>query len=276
MNEKEMKKNFNKIVKDIKEIKIQGARNVAREAVKAYFLMPSKKSKKILLSSRSTEPMMENFLEFAEKGKPFNEIISHFDFSQNRINKQVFKLIKNNSVVFTHCHSTNVSDALVFSKNKGKKFEVYLTETRPLFQGRKTAKKLKKAGIKVNLFVDSAMGIALSKEQGTKKVDIIFLGSDALTKKGIINKVGSETIAKLAKIDKIPFYIVADSWKFTKKKVPIEQRNLYEVWDNAPKKIKVSNPAFEFVPKKYITGIITELGLMKYDSFLEKMNKRKN
>jgi len=54
-------------------------------------------------------------------------------------------------------------------KKQRKKFEVYNTETRPLFQGRKTAKELKGAGIKVTMFIDSAMDIALSKKQKQKK-----------------------------------------------------------------------------------------------------------
>jgi translation initiation factor 2B subunit (eIF-2B alpha/beta/delta family) len=121
------------------------------------------------------------------------------------------------------------------------------------------------------MFVDSALGVALSKEQGTKKADKIFFGADALTKKGMINKIGSEVIAQIAKNQKIPIYILANSWKFTKKKIPIEQRKLNEVWDKAPKKIKMRNPAFEFTPKKYIKGIISEYGLMSYDKFLKKV-----
>lgn len=267
-------KKFNKIVRAIKEIKIQGARNIAKKALYAYSLIPTKISKKKLLSSRPTEPMMENVLEMADKNS-YNEIVGHFDDAQNKINKSVFKLIKKGNVIFTHCHSTNVTGSLIYAKKKGKNFEVYNTETRPLFQGRKTAKELKRAKIKVTMFVDSAVGVALSKEQGTKKVDKVFLGADALLKNGIINKIGSETIAKLAKQEKISIYIVADSWKFTKKKIPIEQRKLSEVWDNAPKKIRIKNPAFEFVDKKYISGIITELGLMRYGEFIAKRQKLK-
>ncbi len=37
--------NFDKILKNIKEIKIQGARNIARAALKAYYLIPTKTSK---------------------------------------------------------------------------------------------------------------------------------------------------------------------------------------------------------------------------------------
>ena len=263
------KRQFNKIVQDIKSIKIQGATNVAKAALKAYSLLPGKNSRKILLASRPTEPMMERVLALAEDF-PKNKILDHFSQAQEKINKIVFKLIKNDKVLFTHCHSTNVSKALIYAHKHGKKaFEVYVTETRPLYQGRKTARELRKAGIKTTLFVDSSMNIALSKEQGLKKVNKVLLGADALLGKGIINKVGSELVARVAKQEKIPFYIVADSWKFTAKKVPIEQRTLNEVWDRAPRGIKLKNPAFEFVDKKYISGVVTELGLMSYDKFVK-------
>ncbi len=263
-------KKFNQITKDIKNIKIQGARNVAKAALKAYKLIPTKTSKKKLLSLRPTEPMMENVLDMTEK-IPYKKILSHFDEAQEKINKNVLRVIRNNNVIFTHCHSTNVVNSLIYAKESGRRFEVYNTETRPLFQGRKTALELKKAGISVTMFVDSALGIALSKEQGTKKADKVFLGADAITKQGIINKVGSELVAQVAKNNKIPIYIVADSWKFTTKKIPIEQRELNEIWDKAPKKIKIKNPSFEFVPKKYIRAIISELGVLSYGAFLRKV-----
>ena len=210
---------------------------------------------------------MHHVLQIADK-YPEKEILMHFDVAQQKINKAVFPLIKNNSIIMTHCHSTNVTGALINAHKKGKHFQVYLTESRPLFQGRRTAKELKKARIPVTMFIDSAIDIALS---GRNKAAAVFIGADALLKNGIINKVGSGLLAKTAKEEKVPFYVIADSWKFAKTKVPIEQRSLNEVWDRAPKHVKIKNPAFEFVPKKYITGIVTEYGLMRYEKFLSRM-----
>lgn len=264
------KRSFEKIIKNIKSIKIQGAVNIAKAALKAYALFPTKSSKNRILHSRPTEPMMSYVLNLAEK-RHYNEILNHFNSTQSKINEAVYKLIKKNEIIFTHCHSTNVVNALIYAKKKGKRFEVYNTETRPLFQGRKTAKEFAEAKIKVTMFVDSALDDALSGQQGMKRVNKVFLGADALLKNGIINKIGSELIAKIARENKIPVYIIADSWKFSKNKIPLEQRNLNEIWDKAPKNVKLKNPAFEFVNKKYITGIITEFGLMKYDKFVKKM-----
>jgi translation initiation factor 2B subunit (eIF-2B alpha/beta/delta family) len=268
------KKRFDKIADDIKKVKIQGAKNIAKSAFSAYSLIPTKASIKKLLSLRPTEPMLEKVLALAGK-KSDKEILAHFDESQNKINKYVLQLIKSNDKIFTHCHSTNVVNSLIFAKKSWAKFEVYNTETRPLFQGRKTAVELKKAGIKVTMFVDSAAAIAIEKQNKKDKVhaDKVFLGADALLNNGIINKIGSGLIAELAKKHKIPIYIIADSWKYSKHKVPIENRSLNEVWDKAPKNIKIQNPAFEFVPKKYISGIVTELGFMKYNDFVKRMKK---
>jgi ribose 1,5-bisphosphate isomerase len=266
------RKEFDKILKDIKLVKIQGARNIAKSGLKAYLLLPTKDSKEKILNSRPTEPMLFHVLDLAEKGIKEKEILEHFDNSQNKINKFAFNLIKNNDIIFTHCHSTNVVNALISSYKNGKKFQVINTETRPLFQGRKTAKELAKVGIKVTQYADSGARIAITKSQGNVQVDKILLGADALLKEGVINKIGSGMFSEIAYDNKVPVYIVADSWKFSKKKIPIEQRDLNEVWDNAPKNVKVKNPAFEFIPKKYISGIISEFGLMKYDEFVKKMN----
>ena len=263
------KKRFNDILRGIKTIKIQGAKNIAKKALYAYSLIPTKSSKKKLLSLRPTEPLLQNILDKAEK-QSYKKILDHFDSSQEKINKATFKLIKNNEVIFTHCHSSTVTKALIYAKKRKKKFEVYNTETRPLFQGRKTSRELIRAGIKVTQFVDSAAMIALTRKQGTKEVNKMFLGADALVKRGVINKVGSGMFSKIAYDNKIPVYILADSWKYSSKPVKLEKRSFKEVWEDVAKKIKIVNPSFEFVPRKYIKKIVSEYGDLSYSNFLKK------
>jgi ribose 1,5-bisphosphate isomerase len=269
------KKEFNKICRDIKDIKIQGARNIAKKALYAYKLIPTKSSLKKLKSLRPTEPMLMNVLDKIEVGEEYESIVKHFDFAQEKINNYVFDKIDEGDVIMTICHSSNVINSLIHAWNNGKKFEVYNLETRPLFQGRKTARELGRAGIPVTTFVDSAMGVAMSREQGTKHVTKAFVGADALMKKGVANKIGSEVLAIIAKNEKIPFYIVADSWKYSPKNVKLEMRDFDEVWEKMPKKfhIKVKNPAFELIKKKWISGIFTDLGFMRYRTFLKMAKK---
>jgi len=209
---------------------------------------------------------------------PSSKIIKHFEETQEKINQLTLKIIKNKDIIFTHCHSTTVSEALAYAKSQGKKFEVYVTETRPLYQGRKTVRDMKKAKIKVTQFVDSAAQIILTGRQKTKKVNKFFIGADALLKQGVVNKIGSGMFAHIASENKVPLYIFADSWKFTSKKIEMEQRDFKEIWKSAPNKsnkslVKIKNPAFEFVPKKYIKIIISELGTLKYNEFLKRVKR---
>ena len=266
---------FKKIFIDIKGIRIQGATNRAKAALRAYCLIPAEKTKKILLSLRPTEPMLSHVLELADK-MPKQKILRHFADSQEKINKIIFKLIKNNYRIFTHCHSTNVVKSLIYAKKKGKHFEVYNTETRPLYQGRKTAKELAKAGIKVTMIADNAVGDALEKGGTIKKVDAFIIGADALLRNGdVINKIGSNMFAEIAYDKKVPVYVIADSWKFSRRTVKIEERAHKEVWKNAPKRIKILNPAFETVRAKYINAIVSELGILKPMAFAKKAMAKK-
>ena len=260
------KREIEKIYSDIKSVKIQGATNIAKAAARAYALAPNEKTKRKLIGLRPTEPMLVNAINFMKK-LGAKKITAHFKDAQNKINKLAFKIIKNNSVIYTHCHSTNVIKALIYAKKKGRKFEVYNTETRPLYQGRKTAKELAKAGINVTDFVDSAMAEAVESSS------LIFLGADAILKSGAINKVGSKAIAELAYLHKKPLYIIADSWKFSPHNVKIEERNFHEVWENAPRHIKIKNPAFEKIDRKYIKAVISEYGILSLDKFIKMADK---
>jgi len=264
---------FNQISKDIKSIKIQGAKNIALAGFKAYELFPNKQTKKKIISLRPTEPFLINVLSKADKIS-YNKLKAKLKQNQDIINKNVFKLIKKNSVIFTHCHSSTVVNALIYAKKHGKKFEVYNTEARPLYQGRITASELKKAHIKVTMFVDSAAATAIEKENRKDKIhaDLVLFGTDAILKKGVINKIGSGMFAEIAYANKVPVYILADSLKYISK-IQLEQRDFKEVWETT-KKIKIKNPAFELIPRKYIKAIISELGTLNYNQFLKKVRKK--
>lgn len=268
------KKRFNQICKDIKSIKIQGAKNIALAGFKAYKLFPNKKTKKKIISLRQTEPFLINLLNKADKIN-YNELKTKLKQNQEIINKQVYKLIKNKNIIFTHCHSSTVVNSLIYAKKHGKRFEVFNTETRPLYQGRKTARELKNSGIKVTMFVDSAAATAIAKENKKDKIhaDLVLFGTDAILKKGVVNKIGSGMFAEIAKNNKIPVYILADSLKYISE-IELEQRDKKEVWDSNKTNIRIKNPVFELIKKEYVTRIISELGNLSYKQFLKRVRKK--
>ena len=180
------------------------------------------------------------------------------------------KRIKEGAIIFTHCHSSTVCNILKLAKKRGINFEVHNTETRPLYQGRKTAEELSKAGIKVVHYVDSAASHAL------RKADVVFLGVDAITTTKVYNKVGSELFVREASDLDIPVYFCTDSWKFDKESIfgsddEIEERISKEIWARPPKNVSISNIAFDKIDPKHITGIISELGLYSHAVFVEEV-----
>jgi len=262
--------NVNQVVQKIKEVKIQGAENIALAALQAYSLSPTEETINKLINARPTEPALRNALNFA-KHKSVNQALEHFSLSKLQIAKLGSKLI--HGIVFTHCHSSTVINILKEAKKQNKHFQVFNTETRPLYQGRKTSHELEKAGIKVTMIIDSAAGDILDKIPVLPQANLMIIGADAVLQDGsVINKIGSRMFAELANKHKIPVYIATDSWKFTNRPVKIEERSFKEVWESA-KNIKIRNPAFEIVPAKYITKIISELGILTPKEFTKKVKK---
>ena len=189
------------------------------------------------------------------------------------------RFIKNGAGVLTHCNAGALATAgqgtalsvLYEAKKRGKKFRVFVDETRPLLQGaRLTAWELKRAKIDTTVICDN-MAAALMR---AGKIDMVITGADRIAGNGdAANKTGTYGLSVLAKAHGVPFYIAAPSSTFdlktkTGKDIPIEQRSADEVRfyndkQVAPNGVDIYNPAFDVTPAKNITAIITERGVIK-------------
>ena len=140
---------FKETVKRIKELKVQGAENVAIEAVKSLKdVVKGTKSrtvssimadlfhaKNMLFLSRPTEPCMRNAVNYVmheiDYDDPFDLtkavcdkvdwVLKRFEQNKTIIAKIGSKKIRNGSVVFTHCHSSTILEILKEAKKQGKK-----------------------------------------------------------------------------------------------------------------------------------------------------------
>jgi len=283
--------------KDIKSLKIQGATDVAIETIKNLTDYGGNMNVKdlsvlrekfrigsdFLLSARPTEPMAQNGVKFILSQlnssriknvdqakdcikKTGNDFLMIMSDAGDLIVDYGKKLIKNNDDILTHCHSWLVEQILIKAKESNKRFKVYNTETRPLFQGRITSKALLKAKIPTTMVGDSSAGFLISHYSGKNlMMDKIILGADAILSDGsVINKIGSFAIGASAKEEKVPLYIASPLLKFHNKSwIKIEKRSPKELWTNAPRDLKIINFAFDVIPAKYITGIICEEGIVK-------------
>ena len=90
-----------------------------------------------------------------------------------------------------------------------KRISVYVTEARPRGLGLRTYEELTQAGIPCTVVLDSAVSYVMDQ------VDFVLVGSEAVVESGgLINAVGSNQIAIIAKAANIPFYALAESYKF--------------------------------------------------------------
>jgi len=289
----------------IRRLEVQGARNVAIAAIKAVealaeetnaktrkeFMEELKEARNVLFASRSTEPLMRNAIrwiinEVENNGKEkvddlakvvtssSSQFLKNLEASKDTIAEIGAKRIRNNMIVFTHCHSSTVTHILRKAKEQGKTFEVICTETRPVFQGRITAKELLSINIKTTLIVDSAARSFI------RNADLVIVGADAITSEGnIINKIGTATIALLAHEARKPFYVVSELLKFDPATVcgdyeEIEERSSDEVWKGAPGKLVIRNPAFDITRRVFIHGVICEEGIISPQSVKEVMHRK--
>ena len=189
------------------------------------------------------------------------------------------KLIKDKSNILTHCNAGGLAfidngtalSPIFTAKKNGKKIFVFVSETRPRLQGAKlTAFELAQENIPHIIITDNAAGFYMQKN----KIHLVIVGADRIAVNGdVVNKIGTYEKAVLAKENNIPFYVAAplatiDPMAESGENIPIEYRNQDEVLLINKKRIShkkaiAENPSFDITPAKYITGIITERGIIK-------------
>lgn len=196
-----------------------------------------------------------------------------------RIGEHGARLIRNGTRILTHCNAGalatvdygTVMAPIRVAREAGRRFFVYVDETRPRLQGaRLTAWELVNEGIEHAIITDGASGFFLSRGE----VDLVLVGADRIAANGdVANKIGTYGKAVVAKENDVPFYVAAPSSTIdfglaSGAKIPIEERSPQEVLHIegipiAPKESPARNPAFDVTPAKYVTGIITETGILK-------------
>ncbi|UCE80250.1 MAG: S-methyl-5-thioribose-1-phosphate isomerase [Methanobacteriota archaeon] len=197
-----------------------------------------------------------------------------------RIGKVGADLIDNEMKVLTHCNAgalatVDFGTALApirVAHRSGKKPFIFIDETRPRLQGAKlTAWELANEGIEHAIITDNAAGYYLKSE-----VEIVVVGADRIAANGdFANKIGTYEKAVVAKENGVPFYVAApistfDPFMASGDAIVIEQRTPNEVlfinsFRVAADGSRALNPSFDVTPAKFVTGFITEQGVLSAD-----------
>lgn len=208
--------------------------------------------------------LQDYIIKEIESGKNIPDILLEYGNTIKKNNDKtvattVNKLIKDGSKIFTFSHSSVVRKAIMEAAQTGKRFEVILTEARPVGEGLSLAKFLGRAGIPISLYTDAAMELAISR------CDIVLVGTDWYWHRGFINKIGTHSALRIADEREKAFYVLSDSSKYMKippsdwsrDKHP-ESQILMEKIEN----VTVHNPYFESIWFRGVSNIIID-GEMK-------------
>jgi methylthioribose-1-phosphate isomerase len=195
------------------------------------------------------------------------------------IGRHGLKLVPDNATILTHCNAGSLATAgygtalgiIRAAHEAGKRIQVVADETRPWLQGlRLTSFELMQDGIPTTVIADNAAGSLM--RQG--KIHMVITGADRIAANGdVANKIGTYQVALMAKIHRIPFYVAAplstiDTTTPDGDTIPVEQRPFEEIgcigkMVLAPPGINILNPVFDITPAKYVTGIVTEAGIIR-------------
>ncbi|MCW4052725.1 MAG: ribose 1,5-bisphosphate isomerase [Candidatus Bathyarchaeota archaeon] len=287
------------IARDIREMRIRGAGNIARHAAQALVITarncrakrPSElldeleSSAKLLLNTRPTAVSLPNSIRYimfrAQAGQKqklkFEDlrklvIESGKKFIQNsakaieRIGEIGARRIEDGDSIITHCNSAAATSVFKTAFKNGKSFKVFVCETRPRYQGRITARELSQTGIPTSLIIDSAAHSFMNK------MDKAIVGADTIAANGaVVNKIGTSIVALAAHESRVLFFVAAETYKFSPETmlgqlVKIEERDTSEVISKKElatmPNVKVRNPSFDITPPDHIDLIITEKGII--------------
>ncbi len=210
----------------------------------------------------------------------FAQSVLDADVAANRaLGLHGLPLLQGKSAVLTHCNAGWLASAgygtatapLYLLRERGEAVpRVYVDETRPVLQGaRLTAWELDQAGIAVTLIADNMAATVLAQ----RRVEAVIVGCDRMAANGdFANKIGTLGVAILAREFGVPFYaaVPTSSIDFAMAggaEIPIEERAASEmraIGDRviAPD-VDIFNPAFDVTPHRYLSAVITELGVVE-------------
>jgi methylthioribose-1-phosphate isomerase len=217
----------------------------------------------------------------AEGKDPIQAIVENTVESMNRrystmqiVGDHLASLIPQGGTLLTQCYGETIIGTVIRAARKqNKDFKVFCAETRPYLQGaRLTSSCFAQMGFDTTVITDNM--VAYSMEQGL--IDVFTSAADSIAQSGhIANKIGTFEKAVLAKEFGVPFYVAAPISTFdfntaTGEDIVIENRSEEEVTmvgdiRIAPVGSPALNPAFDMTPARYVTGFITEKGILRPD-----------
>ncbi|PSP37371.1 initiation factor 2B [Halobacteriales archaeon QH_7_65_31] len=161
--------------------------------------------------------------------------------------------------ILTHDYSSTLLEAIELAASEGVHLDVYVTEARPRFIGRKTVRTL--AGIDrvtPHLLTDAAAGHVLDS------CDRVVVGMTCIVDETLYNRVGTLPIAATATERGVPVTVVGSSAKIIDDggfAFENEHRSTTEVMREPAEGFAVVNPAYDATPLRLVDTVVTDTGI---------------
>jgi translation initiation factor eIF-2B subunit delta len=161
-----------------------------------------------------------------------------------------------NETFLTHDYSSTVLDAIETAA-VDTSLTAYVTEARPRYLGRKTARALAKLdAVDPHLVIDGACGHFLPE------CDRVVIGMDCIVGDTLYNRIGTFPLVTTANQVGVPVTVVGSSTKLIDEfRFENEVRPATEVMLEPAEGITVENPAYDATPVDLIDEVVTDEGV---------------
>ncbi|WP_137290025.1 translation initiation factor eIF-2B [Natronorubrum halophilum] len=186
-----------------------------------------------------------------------DEVVSRVEAGKRLAAENAAEFLADGATLLTHDYSSTVLEALERAVADGKSFEVYVTEARPRYIGRKTARALADIeGIETTLITDSANGVYL------EECDRVVVGMDCIVEDTLYNRVGTFPIAATAAQLDVPVTVLGSASKIITEGFVFENefRPGSEVMPEPAEGFAVENPNYDATPVSILESVVTDDG----------------
>jgi translation initiation factor eIF-2B subunit delta len=190
-----------------------------------------------------------------------DSVVEKVETGKSRAAENAAELFEDGMTLLTHDYSSTVLEAMELAAHQGTHFEVYVTEARPRYLGRKTARTLAEIDrIEPHLVVDSAAGHFLPE------CDHVLMGMDCIVEETLYNRIGTYPIAATAADVGVPVTIVGSGAKIIEGGFAFENeiRSPSEVMREPAEGFTVENPAYDATPTALLDSVVTDEGIEEF------------
>lgn len=189
-------------------------------------------------------------------------VVERVETAKRRAAENARDLFDDGTTLLTHDYSTTLLEAIELAARDGAHLDVYVTEARPRYLGRKTVRTL--AGVdrvESTLVVDGAVGHVLDD------CDLAAFGMTCIVEDTYYNRIGTFPAAATASELAVPVHVVGSSSKIIEQggfAFENEFRSPTEVMREPAEGFAVENPAYDATPTHLLDTVVTDEGTRKY------------